>query len=453
MLPDHVGIILLSATVPNTKEFADWVGRTKKKDIFVISTPKRPVPLEHFLYAGKELHKVVDAKGAFLGTGHKEANEANRRKQDKEREAAGVPPPGAAAGRGGRGGGGGGQAARGSNRGGGQAARQVAARGAMAAARRAGGTGALSRSNAQARDANLWIHLVGLLRKKELLPVVVFTFSKKRCEENAASMPNTDMCTAAEKSEVHITIERSLTRLKGAPLSLFLFLPRLTLLRGGGADALCAIHKGSDKDLPQIKNMRSLLSRGIGVHHGGLLPIVKEVRHPCLCCSPSTHTALTPPNRGADGRAPLCARARQGALRDRDLRHGACLYPAEKVDSPCPDHLHDGAGRQHARQVRCLLGHPQARRPQLPRAAPGRVVRPPFLSLSLTPPSDGLSALLCSTQMSGRAGRRGLDKTGVVIINADSEVPDVRGLALLILSRFLALTCRASACRPTRCHT
>ena len=26
MLPEHVNIILLSATVPNTKEFADWVG-------------------------------------------------------------------------------------------------------------------------------------------------------------------------------------------------------------------------------------------------------------------------------------------------------------------------------------------------------------------------------------------------------------------------------------------
>ncbi len=25
--------------------------------------------------------------------------------------------------------------------------------------------------------------------------------------------------------------------------------------------------------------MRDLLSRGIGVHHGGLLPLVKEVRH------------------------------------------------------------------------------------------------------------------------------------------------------------------------------
>lgn len=34
---------------------------------------------------------------------------------------------------------------------------------------------------------------------------------------------------------------------------------------------------GSDKKLPQIGKMRNLLSRGIGVHHGGLLPIVKEV--------------------------------------------------------------------------------------------------------------------------------------------------------------------------------
>ena len=26
LLPDHIGIILLSATVPNAMEFADWVG-------------------------------------------------------------------------------------------------------------------------------------------------------------------------------------------------------------------------------------------------------------------------------------------------------------------------------------------------------------------------------------------------------------------------------------------
>merc|ERR1712130_860443 len=72
LLPDHVNMIMLSATVPNTLEFADWVGRTKKKKIWVISTPKRPVPLEHYLYTGSsgktrdERFLLQDASGAFL---------------------------------------------------------------------------------------------------------------------------------------------------------------------------------------------------------------------------------------------------------------------------------------------------------------------------------------------------------------------------------------------------
>ncbi|CEQ40490.1 SPOSA6832_02128 [Sporobolomyces salmonicolor] len=343
MLPDHVNIILLSATVPNTKEFADWVGRTKKKDIYVISTPKRPVPLEHFLYSGKELHKIVDAKGQFLGQGHKEATESIRRKQDKEREAAGLGPPT----RGGASGGGrGGPAQRGgSNRGGGAAARQVAARGAAAMAKRAGGGGPLSR-NFQSKDANLWIHLVGLLKKKELLPVVVFTFSKKRCEEYAASMPNTDLCTAAEKSEVHITLERSLTRLK----------ERVLMVLDAAA--------GSDKDLPQIMNMRSLLSRGIGVHHGGLLPIIVEL---------------------------LFARGLVKVLFATETFAMGVNMPAKCV-------VFSGIRKHDGRSFRDLL--------------PGEY-----------------------TQMSGRAGRRGLDKTGVVIINADSDVPDTQTLSHMLLGQ------------------
>ena len=74
MLPAHVTLIMLSATVPNTYEFASWVGRTKQQDIYVISTPKRPVPLEHFLWADKKLYKIVDADKKFLETGWKEAN-------------------------------------------------------------------------------------------------------------------------------------------------------------------------------------------------------------------------------------------------------------------------------------------------------------------------------------------------------------------------------------------
>ena len=35
MLPPHVNIVMLSATVPNHMDFADWVGRTKRKVIHV----------------------------------------------------------------------------------------------------------------------------------------------------------------------------------------------------------------------------------------------------------------------------------------------------------------------------------------------------------------------------------------------------------------------------------
>ena len=35
MLPPHITLVLLSATVPNVMDFADWVGRTKRKVIHV----------------------------------------------------------------------------------------------------------------------------------------------------------------------------------------------------------------------------------------------------------------------------------------------------------------------------------------------------------------------------------------------------------------------------------
>ena len=131
---------------------------------------------------------------------YKDAGEALRRKQDKEREAAGLPPVqrlGARAGapqRGGRGG----PPARGGQRGGAPAA----------------GRGGSQRTFHQP-DKNLYVHLVGHLRKENLLPVVVFTFSKKRCEENAGTLTNADLCTASEKSEIHVMVEKALSRLKG----------------------------------------------------------------------------------------------------------------------------------------------------------------------------------------------------------------------------------------------
>ncbi|OIW30756.1 DSHCT domain-containing protein [Coniochaeta ligniaria NRRL 30616] len=250
MLPEHVSLILLSATVPNTYDFASWVGRTKQKDIYVISTPKRPVPLEHYLWAGKGIHKIVDADKKFVEKGWKEANTALKG-SDKAR-AIEAPPPTRGGGNqrgGGRGGPRGGNQQRGGGRGG--AVQQRGRGGPPRASHTPGHMGRTGRQGgftSAAQDKNLWVHLVQYLRKANLLPACIFVFSKKRCEENADGLTNQDFCTAQEKSAIHMIIERSLARLKP-----------------------------EDRVLPQIVRLRALLSRGIAVHHGGLLPIVKEL--------------------------------------------------------------------------------------------------------------------------------------------------------------------------------
>lgn len=66
MLPEHIGIIMLSATVPNYMDFANWVGRTKHRKIFVIKTLYRPVPLEHHLFIMDKFHIIKEANGNFL---------------------------------------------------------------------------------------------------------------------------------------------------------------------------------------------------------------------------------------------------------------------------------------------------------------------------------------------------------------------------------------------------
>lgn len=247
MLPDHVSLILLSATVPNTHEFASWVGRTKKKDIYVISTPKRPVPLEHYLWANKNIHKIVDSERKFSEKGWKEANSAAQRRDQPQT----APPALSARGGNQRGGRGGANQKGGPPQRGGRGGNNQRGRGGPPrASHNPGhmGRGGRPGFSSAAQDKNLWVHLVQFLKKSTLLPACIFVFSKKRCEENADALTNQDFSTAQEKSHIHMIVEKSLARLKP-----------------------------EDRSLPQIIRMRELLSRGIAVHHGGLLPIVKEL--------------------------------------------------------------------------------------------------------------------------------------------------------------------------------
>ena len=57
---------MLSATVPNHMDFANWVGRTKKRKVYVTKTFWRPVPLEHSCYLFGKFHVIKDKEGKFL---------------------------------------------------------------------------------------------------------------------------------------------------------------------------------------------------------------------------------------------------------------------------------------------------------------------------------------------------------------------------------------------------
>lgn len=89
--------------------------------------------------------------------------------------------------------------------------------------------------------------IVRMLLYKEFHPVIVFSFSKRECEFHAMELKGLTFNEQAEIDMVKKIYRNAMENLSEA-----------------------------DRKLPQIENMLPLLKRGIAVHHGGLLPILKE---------------------------------------------------------------------------------------------------------------------------------------------------------------------------------
>uniref|UniRef100_A0ABB5UPP4 Superkiller complex protein 2 n=1 Tax=Sus scrofa TaxID=9823 RepID=A0ABB5UPP4_PIG len=294
MLPDHVSIILLSATVPNALEFADWIGRLKRRQIYVISTVARPVPLEHYLFTGNspktqgELFLLLDSRGSFHTKGYYAAVEAKKERMSKHAQTFGAKQP--------------------TNQGG------------------------------PAQDRGVYLSLLASLRAREQLPVVVFTFSRGRCDEQASGLTSLDLTTSSEKSEIHLFLQRCLARLRG-----------------------------SDRQLPQVLHMSELLHRGLGVHHSGILPILKEIVE--MLFSRGLVKVLFATETFAMG-----------------------------VNMPARTVVFDSMRKHDGSTFRDLL--------------PGEYV-----------------------QMAGRAGRRGLDPTGTVILLCKGRVPEMADLHRMMMGK------------------
>lgn len=94
-----------------------------------------------------------------------------------------------------------------------------------------------------------WMPIIKYLQKRDLDPAIFFCFSKKKCNEAADQLHTQDLTTgAADKNQIHLFYQSAIARLSP-----------------------------SDRNVPQIARHREMLKRGIGVHHAGVLPIIKEI--------------------------------------------------------------------------------------------------------------------------------------------------------------------------------
>mmetsp|Transcript_7777 Transcript_7777/g.11122 ORF Transcript_7777/g.11122 Transcript_7777/m.11122 type:complete len:1174 (+) Transcript_7777:54-3575(+) len=221
LLPHRVRFVFLSATIPNASQFVDWIAKIHHQPCHVVYTNYRPTPLQHYVFAagGDGLHLVVDERGKF--------REANFQKAMAALQAGGSEGIANAAADA--------MATSGNAKGGGAAARK----------RKRGSHGGGPGGGGQNTDLH---RIVKLVMERNLDPVIVFSFSKKDCEKYALELNREDYTDEIEKDLISSVYNNAIESL--------------------GED---------DRKLPQVEALLPLLKKGIGIHHGGLLPILKEI--------------------------------------------------------------------------------------------------------------------------------------------------------------------------------
>uniref|UniRef100_A0A8C2H7Z5 Exosome RNA helicase MTR4 n=1 Tax=Cyprinus carpio TaxID=7962 RepID=A0A8C2H7Z5_CYPCA len=199
LLPDNVHHVFLSATIPNARQFAEWICHLHKQPCHVVYTDYRPTPLQHYIFpaGGDGLHLVVDENGEFREDNFNTAMQVLRDAGDSSGNAGGKWDPKG----------------------------------------RKGGT----------KGPSNVFKIVKMIMERNFQPVIIFSFSKKECEAYALQVAKLDFNTDDEKKLVEEVFNNA-------------------------TDCL----SDEDKKLPQVEHVLPLLKRGIGIHHGGLLPILKE---------------------------------------------------------------------------------------------------------------------------------------------------------------------------------
>ena len=211
MLPYHVQMVMLSATIDAPERFAKWVMRgDQTKDVYLASTNKRVVPLTHygFLTTNDGVLKTIQDKvlvkdirdhtnklvclqsdkGAFQEDGYKTLKRIYKTCKDK---------------------------------------------------------------NLQIKRKQVLNNACKFLRNNDMLPAICFVFSRKQVEVCASELTIPLLNDETRESyNIAKECEQIVRRLPNAKEYL---------------------------ELPEYRTLVSLLEKGIGIHHSGMIPILREI--------------------------------------------------------------------------------------------------------------------------------------------------------------------------------
>ena len=228
-LPHEVRLVSLSATVSNTEEFGAWLQQVRGETVVVVEE-HRPVPLFQHVLVGRRL---VDLFAESDGRRVLDPDLVRLRREATRAASA-------------RGGGHGGP-----GRGGGRVrrGRRPGGRGSPAA----GGTPARGRASVDLRpvpDPASRPETVELLDRADLLPAVLFVFSRAGCDGAVRQCLDAGvrLSDASDREVVHEVVAR----------------------RTAGLSA-------SDRRALRLPELVDGWERGVAAHHAGLLPAFKEV--------------------------------------------------------------------------------------------------------------------------------------------------------------------------------
>ena len=193
LLSNKINYVFLSATIPNAREFAMWISKIKQQPCNVVYTDFRPVPLQHYIFpkGGKEILKVVDSKSRFKDENFRKALEVLRDGNRLDNN---------------------------------------------------------DFKQKYKKPDNEIKKIVDLIIEKKLDPAIIFSFSKRECENNAIKLfKKKDYSNESDKELINKIFTNAINTLSE-----------------------------EDQKLECITKMQPILLNGIGIHHGGMLPILKE---------------------------------------------------------------------------------------------------------------------------------------------------------------------------------